>query len=355
MATRSWLDEAFLKSKTQVANIGTDLPLRRRINLTGGIFGVDNPGGDSTDLYISASAVASISTIANYTQPEIGSTVSVSVDSSALLFAGQPIFIAGGGFYVVTAVPGPQTITVRNLGYYDSVIAGVPVPTTSRVGPGGPVPTRLPPLYTTPYLYYPLNEGVSPGGTYANQGSGGSGFNLTVAGSNDLSWATPSPAGYAFTNGVPGTSGSLTTGSVNLGSAATTNHTIEAIFRRNDSQTTRSIFNSSGVALNTGSNQINYVTSHLSPTQSLTTASTFVNPAGIWQHVMGTCDGITARLYIDGELAQTGALTGGVLSNVNSVITVCQNRLSVFRVAFYGSTLPQSYARQVVRALNMWP
>jgi hypothetical protein len=55
MATRSWLDEAFLKSKTQVANDGVDLPLRRRINLIGGISAADNAVLDSTDVTITSS------------------------------------------------------------------------------------------------------------------------------------------------------------------------------------------------------------------------------------------------------------------------------------------------------------
>lgn len=56
-------------------------------------------------------------TTATFTQPAIGSTVSVSVSTTLYMLAGQYLFIGGGGgFYAVTTVTDSVTVVVTNLG-----------------------------------------------------------------------------------------------------------------------------------------------------------------------------------------------------------------------------------------------
>ena len=66
-------------------------------------------------------------TTAAFTQPAAGSTVSVSVVSSANLLAGQELLITGGGFYSVASVTNATTVVLTNLGSTGNAIQGAPI------------------------------------------------------------------------------------------------------------------------------------------------------------------------------------------------------------------------------------
>lgn len=81
-------------------------------------------------------------TTAQFTQPIVGGTVTISVSSTLQLSnqgfgIGQVVFIEGGGYYEVTAIPSLTTITVENLGYTGNAAPAVIVATGKKVSPGG--------------------------------------------------------------------------------------------------------------------------------------------------------------------------------------------------------------------------
>lgn len=295
-------------------------------------------------------------TTAGYTQPAIGSTVAVSVASTAWMVVGQPLFVMGGGFYVVTAIGGGTSVTLRNLGYYDSSVAGTSVSSGAGVVGAGVLPTRYPPLYTTPYVYYPFTEGVSPGSTYANQGSGGSAFDLTITGGSQLDWETPAPFGRCLTNGAgpsPGTGSSLSRASANFSGGIGTQHTFEVIYRRLSGAIANIISMNPGYNLALQGSNVSFTTSHNSPGGTVNTAPA-EGSLGVWRHFMGTCDGATQRAYVDGVLLETNTLAGGTFVTTSSAMTIASARVQVARLAIYPVTVPQSYARDVTRAMNLW-
>jgi hypothetical protein len=81
-------------------------------------------------------------TTAQFTQPNVGNTVTISVSSTLQLSnqgfgIGQVLFIENGGYYEVTAVPSLTTITVENLGYTGNAAPAATVASGSKVSPGG--------------------------------------------------------------------------------------------------------------------------------------------------------------------------------------------------------------------------
>lgn len=80
-------------------------------------------------------------TTANYNQPAVGSTVNVSVTSTAALASGLDVFVDTGGYYAVTNVINSTTVTVQNTGAAGNVSPGTQVSLGSLVVPAGPAGT----------------------------------------------------------------------------------------------------------------------------------------------------------------------------------------------------------------------
>lgn len=76
-------------------------------------------------------------TTANFTQPNVGNTVVVSVGNAEWAVVGQNIFIEGGGYYEVTNV-GSGSLTVENLGSVGNASPTATVNTGGKVSPAGP-------------------------------------------------------------------------------------------------------------------------------------------------------------------------------------------------------------------------
>lgn len=76
-------------------------------------------------------------TTANFTQPAVNSTVSVSVASSAWMTQGMIIYIGNGGYYTVTTISNSTSIVVTNLGYAGNATPGATVTSGSSVSSGG--------------------------------------------------------------------------------------------------------------------------------------------------------------------------------------------------------------------------
>ena len=74
-------------------------------------------------------------TTAAYMQPAAGATVSVSVNSTALLSIGQPIFVASGGYYTIAAInSAANVVTLLNLNVAGSALAGTMIAAHSNLG-----------------------------------------------------------------------------------------------------------------------------------------------------------------------------------------------------------------------------
>lgn len=90
------------------------------------------PGTNGTD-----GVNAFTTTTASYIQPAVSSMVNISVLDSSWAAVGEPIFIAVGGSYLVTAIIDGTTITVQNLGYAGNAAPTTVIVSTSVVTPSG--------------------------------------------------------------------------------------------------------------------------------------------------------------------------------------------------------------------------
>lgn len=72
-------------------------------------------------------------TTGSFTQPAIGSTVSVGALSTAFMYAGQLLRVVGGGYYYVSSVTNTTTVVLQNVGDESGVAAGATVSTSARI------------------------------------------------------------------------------------------------------------------------------------------------------------------------------------------------------------------------------
>ena len=79
--------------------------------------------------------ITPVSTTANFTVPAIGSTVSVSLDNTAGILAGNTLLIVGGGFYTVSSVTNSTTIVAKNTGVDGNAAAAGVVASGAQVFP----------------------------------------------------------------------------------------------------------------------------------------------------------------------------------------------------------------------------
>lgn len=77
-------------------------------------------------------------TTAQYTQPAVNATVTVSVATSTWASIGQNIYIRSGGYYEVIDKPSSFSLTVENLGATGNATVGATIATTRTVTPAGP-------------------------------------------------------------------------------------------------------------------------------------------------------------------------------------------------------------------------
>lgn len=101
------------------------------------------PGPSGTD-GVSAETI----TTADFTQPDVDSTVSVSVVTTAWLVQGAVVYVATGGYYSVSSITSDTVVVLQNLGYAGNAAAASVVTSGSGMGAGGlegpPGPTGSP-------------------------------------------------------------------------------------------------------------------------------------------------------------------------------------------------------------------
>jgi len=75
-------------------------------------------------------------TQAQFSQPVINSNVTVTVDETTWIGAGQIVYIPNGGYYQVVSKT-TSTVTIKNLGYAGNAVSGTLIASSSTVSPGG--------------------------------------------------------------------------------------------------------------------------------------------------------------------------------------------------------------------------
>ncbi|MGA7122213.1 MAG: hypothetical protein WBY94_19070, partial [Polyangiaceae bacterium] len=83
-------------------------------------------------------SAVTVTTTSNFTQPNVGSNVTVNVTSTTPFGAGLGTFIVGGGYYVVASITNGTQMVLTNLGSTGNVSPGGTVPINSLVVPTGP-------------------------------------------------------------------------------------------------------------------------------------------------------------------------------------------------------------------------
>lgn len=108
------------------------------------------------------------STSADFVQPAVNATVTVTVDST-WMNAGQVVYIAGGGFYSVSSLPDSASAVLTNLGYNGNAAPNAAVVHPAQISPAGlqgPAPAGTGIVYTsagTPTAYS-IGAGLSISG-----------------------------------------------------------------------------------------------------------------------------------------------------------------------------------------------
>lgn len=144
-------------------------------------------------------------TTANFVQPNIGSSVSVAVTSTAGMAADLDLFIQGGGYYQVVSVSDSTDVVVQNLG-----TSGINVNPGLTVTNGAVVQGSGPPLQVSPAHSVMVGEGSA---AVVGVGPGAAGLPLVAQGaSSDPTFAVLGWTGGGrlqgivhVVNGTPGT------------------------------------------------------------------------------------------------------------------------------------------------------
>ena len=121
---------------------GTDLPKRPIANFLGGSI-ADDPVNDQTLITLGGILVSVANLTANFTQPAVGSLASAVVSLSSGYDLGVTVFVRGGGFYTVTAIPDSIHLTLLNTGAKGNVAPASTVTAGPLVIPTGPPSTLI--------------------------------------------------------------------------------------------------------------------------------------------------------------------------------------------------------------------
>ncbi len=191
-----WYDDLVLKYRA-IHDAGSPLPPRGAVNYTGsGVSVTDDPVNNRTNVSITAGGgVAVATTTADFTQPDVGDSVDVQVDTSTPFIVGGPYRVEVGGFYNVLAVIDVNNITITNTGFQGNALPGANIASGAGISAGGPVAplyyidATLPPYSmvsdwvsdgvgtdNTPLLQAAIDD-LAAGGTIVLPG-GGSGYRL---------------------------------------------------------------------------------------------------------------------------------------------------------------------------------
>lgn len=97
------------------------------INTPGAQGPAGTNGVDGTD------GISAFTTTTGFVQPAVNATVNITVANSSMAALGSDIFVEGGGYYQVTAIPDATHITLENLGYTANSAPASVIANASRV------------------------------------------------------------------------------------------------------------------------------------------------------------------------------------------------------------------------------
>lgn len=86
-------------------------------------------GSDGNNAYTALSSA--------FTQPAVSATSIAVVVSSDWAVVGEDVFLEGGGYYLVTAIPDSTHVTLQNRGYTANSVPGTIIPISSALSPSG--------------------------------------------------------------------------------------------------------------------------------------------------------------------------------------------------------------------------
>lgn len=96
------------------------------------LSGAESEGGTGVD-----GADAYTALTASFTQPAVSAAVTVAVENTGFMVAGLPVYVEGGGFYLVGTVNSATSVDLTNLGYSPNAAQGTTVAGTGKVIPCG--------------------------------------------------------------------------------------------------------------------------------------------------------------------------------------------------------------------------
>jgi hypothetical protein len=115
---------------------GSAMPVQPALNFSTDFTLTNDVPGQSSDVALTYPARATLS--ANFTQPAVLATVAATVSSSSSFQVGATVFLFGGGFYSITAIPNPTHLTLRNTGAVGNAAPAATVTSGVLVIPSGP-------------------------------------------------------------------------------------------------------------------------------------------------------------------------------------------------------------------------
>lgn len=135
----TWLDAYFTPGYKIIVSGATTFPPELILDFEGtGVSIADDPVHGKTVATITAGGLGVAHTTASFTQPAVGSNVTVPVDTTAMLTAGVTVYVAGGGWYTVASVTDSTHFVATNLGISGNAAPTSTIASASLVVPSGP-------------------------------------------------------------------------------------------------------------------------------------------------------------------------------------------------------------------------
>jgi hypothetical protein len=127
----------------QVRWNGADLlPKRPIANFLGGTV-ADDPDNNQLLITLGGTTISVANLLDPFTQPAVDGNVVAHVSLSTGFSTGTVLYVQGGGFYVVQALPDATHVTLTNTGAFPNVAPGATVTNGVLVIPSGPPPMRV--------------------------------------------------------------------------------------------------------------------------------------------------------------------------------------------------------------------
>jgi hypothetical protein len=166
-----------------------------------GLIGPQGAGGAGLNAFTTLTA--------GFTQPAIGSTVTVTAGTTAWMAVSQIIYVAGGGYYSVSSIGDLTHVTLNNLGYSGNLVSGSTVSSGGVITPAGiSGASGISAFTTTTASFTQPTSGATVIVTVGNTSWMAQGQNLFIPGAGyySVSTVTDSTHVILINSGTPGNS-----------------------------------------------------------------------------------------------------------------------------------------------------